>query len=288
MIPLGIHRDIPASVYHDEPGASASRLRTIHNSTLAHLKLEEQTPKEVTWEMEMGTLVHWRTLEPTKPSPKLILQPEKFALTENCTVVKKKLRVVGEMVDWSPNAGPCKAWKREQIAKGLIIVTKDDMDEIDQCAERVLAHPEARELLEGADTEVTLRWETECGTQCKARLDMVPKPEPLGDLKCCPDASRDAFERKVYNEGLHLQAAFYLDGWEAQGVGVRQNFRFIAYERKTGFVSVNPVSQALIEQGRIDYGIALGKFIEATRSGVWPAYPGLQMIDTPRWKRREE
>jgi len=288
MIPLGIHRDIPASVYHDEPGASASRLRTIHLGTPAHLKLEMENPIVPTWEMQLGSLIHQRILEPSQPLPALAIVPLVYALTEECPTVKAKKAKAGDVVDWNPRTKYAQNWVRQQEASGLIVVTDDDMFEIDRCVDRVMAHPEARELLEGADTEVTIRWETTCGTQCKARLDMVPRGSFLGDLKTTDDASQRGFERKCLSMGYHLQAAFYLDGWEAMGDRPFTGFRFIAYERETGLVSVNQMSAELIAEGRIAYEAALEKFIAATRTGIWPAYPGLQTIDVPRWKRRDE
>ncbi|MCG3776926.1 MAG: Exodeoxyribonuclease 8 [Nitrospira sp.] len=288
MIPLGIHRDIPAAIYHREPGASASRLRTIHLGTPAHLRLEMQNPILPTWEMQLGTLIHQRILEPYKALPALALVPLVYALTEECPTVKAKKAKAGDMVDWNPRTKYAQNWVRQQEANGLIVVTDDDMFEIDRCVDRVMAHPEARELLEGADTEVTIRWETTCGTQCKARLDMVPRGSFLGDLKTTDDASQRGFERKCLSMGYHLQAAFYLDGWSAMGDREFTGFRFIAYERETGLVSVNQMSAELIQEGRIAYESALEKFIAATRTGIWPAYPGLQMIDTPKWMRRTE
>jgi hypothetical protein len=288
MIPLGIHRDIPAAIYHAEPGASASRLRTIHGGTCAHLKLEMENPIVPTWEMQLGTLIHQRILEPSQPLPALANVPLVYALTEECPTVKAKKAKAGDMVDWNPRTKYAQNWVRQQEASGLIVVTDDDMFEIDRCVDRVMQHSEARELLEGADTEVTIRWETTCGTQCKARLDMVPRGSFLGDLKTTNDASQRGFESKCLSMGYHLQAAFYLDGWEAMGDRPFTGFRFVAYERETGLVSVNQMSSELIQEGRIAYETALEKFIAATRSNVWPGYTGVQMIDAPKWKRRDE
>jgi len=287
MIPLGIHRDIPASVYHDEPGASASRLKTIHNSTAAHLKLEMENPVVPTWEMNLGNIIHPRILEPGKPIPALAIEPETYVVPEGYDGSRGTPKT-GDIVAWNGRTSYCRKWRKEQEAAGKIVVTAKIMDEIDRCVDRVMQHHEARELLEGADTEVTIRWETECGFQCKARLDMVPRGSFLGDLKTTDDASQRGFERKVLSMGYHLQAAFYLDGWEAMGDREFTGFRFVAYERETGLVSVNQMSAELIAEGRIAYEAALEKFIAATRTGIWPAYPGLQTIDVPRWKRRDE
>ena len=288
MIPLGIHRDIPASVYHAEEGASASRLRTIHNSTPAHLKLEMENPTAPTWEMQLGNVIHPRILEPGKPIPALALQPADYVVPADYKGGPKDPKP-GDVEPWNWRRKFCKQWGETMEAAGKIVVERKDLDEIDRCAERVMAHPEARELLEGADTEVTLRWETECKTPLKARLDMVPRGQFLGDLKTTNDASQRGFERKCLSMGYHLQAAFYLDLWNWIG-GTRQftGFRLIAYERETGLVSVNQMSAELIQEGRLAYETALEKFIAATRTGVWPAYPGLQMLDVPKWKRRDE
>jgi hypothetical protein len=287
MIPLGIHRDIPAAIYHREPGASASRLRTIHGGTCAHLRLEMQNPIIPTWEMQLGNIIHPRILEPGKPIPALAIQPADYVVPADYKGGPKDPKP-GDVEPWNNRRKFCQNWKREQEAAGKIVVTAEIMDEIDRCVDRVMQHSEARELLEGADTEVTIRWETTCGTQCKARLDMVPRGSFLGDLKTTDDASQRGFERKCLSMGYHLQAAFYLDGWQAMGDREFTGFRFIAYERETGLVSVNQMSAELIQEGRIAYETALEKFIQATRTGVWPAYPGLQMLDVPKWAKRKE
>jgi hypothetical protein len=287
MIPLGIHRDIPASVYHAEEGASASRLKIIHNSTCAHLKLEMENPVVPTWEMNLGNIIHPRILEPGKPIPALAIEPETYVVPEGYDGSRGTPKT-GDIVAWNGRTSYCRKWRKEQEAAGKIVVTAKIMDEIDRCVDRVMQHPEARELLEGADTEVTIRWETTCGTQCKARLDMVPRGSFLGDLKTTDDASQRGFERKCLSMGYHLQAAFYLDGWEAMGDRPFTGFRFIAYERETGLVSVNQMSAELIAEGRIAYETALEKFIQATRTGVWPGYVGIQMLDVAKWMRRTE
>ena len=70
----GIYPDLDARDYHALPGASASRLRKLWQSTPGHLKAEMDAPRENTPALKLGTLAHAVILEPDKPLP----DPEQF------------------------------------------------------------------------------------------------------------------------------------------------------------------------------------------------------------------
>ena len=286
-LPAGVHRGIPPGQYHGVKwAASASQLRVIHNGTPAHLWADLQKPRVPTWEMALGELVHQLILEPGRPLPQIAVVPESYVVPADYKGGPKDPKP-GDVEAWNWRRKYCREWRQTMEAAGLIVVEKDDSDEIRRAAERIHANPEARDLLAGAETEVTLYWETVCGFPCKARLDMLPAGVFLGDLKTTADASPSGWQRHAWNMGYHLQAAFYLDGWAAVGDRNFDGFKFIAYERGVGLVQVHRCTTDLIQAGREAYLDALETYMRCVRSGVWPGYSEEAVEwDLPKWERR--
>ena len=287
----GAHLDILPGRYHGiKWAASASQLRKLHGRTPAHLWHSLQNLPQPTWEMILGTLVHHRILEPAKPFPAISVVPETYPIPEDSTTVKKGGAKAGELVEWNPRTKYCREWVQTQEAAGFIVVDRSDLDEIERASERVLANREARELLEGADTEVTLLWHHQHATgpfPCKARLDMVPLGADMGDLKTCVDASPEGFQRHAFESGYHLQDAFYMDAWDVVGDRMFTGFKFIAYERGIGLVKVHKMTDELRQIGREAYQSALDTYIRCVRANQWPGYTeDVAVWDVPRWMRK--
>ena len=287
-IPQGAHQGISATRYHSIKAASASQLRTLHASTPAHLAYQSRQPFVPTWETILGELIHHAVLEPSRPFPQLAVVPETYPAPDDSTVVKKGGAKPGEPIEWNWRAKACQQWRRDAEAAGLIVVSRDDLDEISQAVERVHACPEAREIVENANTEVTLIWEHVSGFPCKARLDLVPRGPILADLKTCRDASPAGFERHAWDMGYHIQAAWYLIGWDNCGADVRTEFQFIAYERGVGLVKVHRVSKSLLEVGISQAIAAFDRFRESSISGEWAGYEsGVGTLEVPKFARKE-
>lgn len=297
MIPIalptieeGVHRDILPGRYHAiRWAASASQLRELHGKTPAHLWHRLQNPKPPTWEMVLGTLVHHRILEPSQPFPAISVVPETYVVPAD---YKGTLRdpKPGDIEDWNWRRKYCRQWRETQEAAGFIVVDRSDLDEIERASERVLANREARELIEGADTEVTLFWhhdQDRAPFPCKARLDLVPVGPDMGDIKTCADASLEGFQKHAWESGYHLQGAFYMDAWDRLGDRMFTGFKFIAYERTIGLVKVHRMTDALLQAGREAYQSALDTYIRCVRANQWPGYTEeAAEWDLPRWMRK--
>jgi exodeoxyribonuclease VIII len=277
---------MPAEDYHATWAASASVLRKLRGKTPAHLRKALDTPVKPTWEMILGTLIHHRILEPHRSSPLLAVTPATYVIPEDHKPAKKTDPQPGEVVEWNWRTKYCKGWGKAMEDAGLIIVNESDVTEINMATERVMAVPEARELLECAQTEVSLFWETNCGFPCKARLDILPQLPMLGDLKTCRDASQSGFQRDAWDAGYHVQAAWYLDGWAAVGDREVNQFKFIAYEREIGLVKVHRVSSDVIQAGREEYQGLLEIYMRCVRSGEWPGYRKESCLwELPKWRK---
>ena len=288
MTPIGCHFDIPASVYHADPGASASRLKRIALESPLHCMLEMRTPIEPTPAMVLGTLVHQAILEPGQPLPMLAVVPESYTVPEDYKPASKRDVQPGEVVEWSFRRKHCQQWRKAQEEAGRIVLSRDDADVIWDAAKAVGSHSLAAGFFNDADAEVSMFWETEDGSRCKARLDLVPRGSALVDVKFTNDASPRAFAKHVVSMGYHIQAAWYLMAWETCGTGKRDDFFFVAIEQGTCAVTVHKLSHDLIEEGK---RVALGAFARWKRcmeTGAWPGYDEVvHVVDKPRWMRGE-
>lgn len=281
---------LPASDYHALPAVSASALRIIHAQTPFHLWRARQDGVVETDAMRLGTLIHDAVLEPGKPSKAVAIVPDTFIVPADYQPKSKKDVQPGDVVDWDFKRSHCKAWREDQIAAGRIVMKRAEWEEIQRAAEAVACSISDRLSLHQCDPEVSVTWETDKGTQCKARIDLLPRDSALGiwDLKTCTDASPAGFERAAWASGYHIQAAWYLDGMRLFDEGRADEFRFIAYEKGSGAVVVHKASPEFIAAGRRDYALALEKYEAAVASGVWPGYADEVVLDVPKWEKRKE
>lgn len=280
---------LPASDYHALPAVSASALRIIHAQTPFHLWRARQDGVVETDAMRLGTLIHDAVLEPHKAGRSVAVIPETFTVPADYQPKNKKDIQPGEVVEWSFRRPLCQKWKADMLAAGCAVVTKSEWDEIQQAASAV-ANSSAGDVVRRSDPEVTITWETDRGTKCKARIDLLPRDSALGiwDLKTCSDASPDGFQRAAWASGYHIQAAWYLDAIRLFDESRAEEFRFIAYEKGSGAVVVHKATPEFISAGRRDYLAALEKYEAAVASGVWPGYADEVVLDVPKWEKRKE
>lgn len=138
------------------------------------------------------------------------------------------------------------------------------------------------------------------GTWCRAMFDSAPeRGGVIYDLKTTVDASPDAAIRTVETYGLDVQAAHYLDVFEAV-TGERRRMRFVLVEKEP------PHEVAVVElhddpESEADWmADARSKVREARRiwrecldAGQWPGYParvailGARSFYRARWADRE-
>lgn len=289
MTPLdiGIHHGFPPGWYHQIPAASASALREIHGATPAHLKHRRESIDAPTIDMVFGTLVHQRILEPAKPLPALAIVPETYIVPADYRGGPRDPKP-GDVEPWNWRRKYCQQWRDTQEAAGFIVIAQDKLDEIEQAAESLLRNRHAADMLAQCDTEVTMLWETMDGHRCKARLDAMPRDlsVPILDIKTTTDASPSGFAKSAWDNGYHLQAAWYLDGALALH-GQFAGFTFLAYEKGVGLWSVHNASREFIDAGREAYADAFARYVDATESGIWRGYGDDPVVlDPPAWTMR--
>lgn len=142
--------------------------------------------------------------------------------------------------------------------------------------------------------EVTLRWEhvspavpgfEQYRLDCKARLDFV-NALGIADLKTTKDASPTGFARECARYEYHVQAAWYVDGYEAM-TGLRVPYVLVAVEPAAPHVvQVYRVPDELLNEGRARYRQLLDTLNVCRRDSAWPGYATTPIdLHLPRWAR---
>jgi hypothetical protein len=160
----------------------------------------------------------------------------------------------------------------------------------------VSRHPLAKAWLSGGFAEQSVFWDDpDTELSCKARPDYVRQSGSdavvLFDLKTTTDCRPPAFVKAVAEYGYHIQAAYYLDGWNAIGPTKAESFAFVAVEKAPPFsVWMHALGPQLIAEGRAAYKRALRIFKECQEVDEWPGYEGSDTVNTitelPSWATR--
>ena len=294
----GIYYDLDADQYHSANGVSNSQLK--HLDPPARFPVAMATKTEPTPFMRMGTLVHAAILEPEKPLPGIVLQPETYPAPATHADVKAGKITAGEPLKWSNNAKWCKGWYAAQKQAGQDVMSAAEFEVLKGCVAALTEDVESWKCLGGerCKTEVSVfaPLTLPSGRQVmrRMRLDCINPPN-IYDIKVVQEGmgSREAFEKLAYDRRYHVQAAYYMDGWNAIADPGNQVDRFVFFvvERAAPFLVsafAVPVNCDLAEVGRAQYIADLETFADCKEFGVWPGYPpGFQPLGLPAWARRK-
>jgi hypothetical protein len=287
----GIFLDVPAETYHRSPGVSHSMLKNMH-PTPAHLWAYMSQKREPTPAQIIGTLVHHRVLEPDRPLPKIVVPPATYPAPADCSAVKQKKAQPGDPLDWHWSANYCKAWYKQQIRDGNIVLSQAEFDTVNGCVNSIAEHPVCKTIFARGQSEVSVFKKFSLGGTAlrKARMDWVPDGNVLVDIKSCEDASPEAFAKSILNYRYHSQAAYYLDIWnDSHDTPQKQCFIFVAVEKTAPYlVAVYDLDLKAIGQGRKLNTDDLAKYIHCVSVEQWPGYPqSIVNLDLPQYAYKE-
>lgn len=263
----GIHAGIPEAEYHSKPALSSTQARQILDSPARYQWLQQQ-PRKSTAAFDLGTAVHTKVLGTGIAH---VIYPDEH-LTPSGAVSKSAKTM---------------AWEEEQRANGVVLVSRDDARRVDAMAESVLAHHEARALLEqtGMTEASVFATDDETGIDVRARFDYLVTGGISFDLKTTADtATAHDFRRSVAKYRYDVQQGHYLDALALAG-GMTADFRFIVVEKAAPhFVGVIQLDDHFAAIGRRDALRARRTLRDCIDSGIWPT--GLEdvaYIDAPYW-----
>lgn len=262
----GIFPDMPAHVYHRIEAMSASGAKKILQSP-QHFRLMRDTPSEPTAAMQFGTAVHDGVLEPDTFSHRVACAPD----------VDKRTKL--GKAEWADFVF---------CNDGKLILAPDDFDNVRRCVDAIHAHPGAMQLLDGAQTEVSLFWnDARYDVPCKCRWD-IANYGGIADVKTTTDASPGEFARSIAKFLYHAQASMYVSGGEHVLHESPRFFALIAVEKEPPHaVACYYLPGDAIIAGAYLISRALERYRDALTTGRWIGYPDtIEQIKLPRYALR--
>ena len=277
MIPDGIHPSISNDAHHADPAVGSSGLRLLQRSPAhyyAACRDENRERREPTPAMALGTAWHCATFEPARFFAEHVQIPRGL---DRRTKEGKTL--------WA-----------DLEASGKTPLPADQWDAITTMAHMARQHAVSRVIFDpdlGGQAETSMFWtDPDTGLRCKIRPDWYIPPcaqFPGGlivDGKSTGDAGPDAFARSAWDWDMHLQAAWYCDGFQrVMRTTQAPTFCWLAQEKETPWATAYYAADAdLIAYGRRLYRGLLRTLAECEASGRWPAYSQqVQTLQLPPW-----
>ena len=245
--------NLPADDYFSRPALSATALKAFAKCpALAHVQRETTAP------MVLGSLVHCA-----------ILEPDELDNRYQATSVERR---------------GTKAWtEAEEAAEGRELVKLADFDQALQMRDAVWSQPAARELLDGAKTEVSAFWDDVIGLPCKARADAVNvRLNALVDVKTTTDASPREFARQYAKLGYGLQDIHYRTGFATNGLDA-SSMVFIAVESKPPYlVALYELGTDQLSAYQDRHSTLLWQYKQCVDAGSFPGYDlAIQTLELP-------
>lgn len=265
----GIHYGLSNEAYHKSPGVSKSGLDLIAQSPATYIwNRNAPVDEEKTKALDMGTAIHCLLLEPDEFKDRFIIAPESNRRTKEGKAEEA-------------------AFIEECSDLGKAIMTAEEGRKLYLMRDSVMAHPDARWLLEAdGHAEASIYWtDSETGDLCRIRPDRIINGRPVVvDVKKVDDMSR--FERHIMEFRYHVQDAMYSDGYY-QHFGEEPLFLFLAVSSSVSAgrypVRVRPLDDELKRIGHELYRRDLNEYHRCKVENDWH---DLKPIECPHWARR--
>jgi hypothetical protein len=211
----------------------------------------------------------------------------------------------GEKKTWNNNATVCREWNDAAEAEGRKPIKKAELAEVQAAVARLKADKILSAFHAASKKQVWLTglWNddaTGLSVPVKALVDLAPGKDSefaqcLGDLKSTRSALPPVWSRYSSQRKYHLQAALYLDLWNAATGEARDSWCFVLVENFTPHQTGRVIlSQQKLEFGRILYQSYLARYAQCVKTGIWPDYqtgPGViqgwSVDDASRWDEME-
>lgn len=263
---MTIHRAIPFPAYRALPGWNWSLIKELTKSPL-HLAHARNNPDDGDTDSRIQLRLNHT----------LILEPERFADEYH-------------IWDGTRNNGP--KHKAVQLGNyGKTIIKSSWYAKSKATADAVRAHPRVAELLDGAETELSLTWTCpRTGLDMKGRLDIckvVGTVAQVSDVKDLGSTEPRHVSKRITDLLFYGQAAHYIEG-------VRQNFPHVETVEYRLIVCEGGGAQdvavfRLEDDGALYAGEELrnrllDQLVTCIETDTWPGrFPDEQVIDVQPW-----
>ncbi len=286
---MNLSYEMSNEAYHaDRTAVSKSWLDRINQSP-KHLHHYLTTPpKPQTEALQIGSLAHSLILE--NDISRYVVTP-----TFNCgsnagkqaylSYLSELDSTAAEALEDSTQGKP----KREDMdlcltkileSQHKITCTQEQLKTVIAIRDAVYQHEAARMILSAGHAEVTSFYvDPDTGVQCKARADWYrPDVGIVADLKSTTDASAVEVARSIAKYRYHVQAAHYLQAFEAD------KFLFVFFEKEAPYGVAVYDSAEILPWGRAQRKANLTTYARCQMANEWPCYyPEIQSIALPRW-----
>jgi hypothetical protein len=258
----GIVHDLDEAKYHRHPALSSTQARQLLDSPARYhyAKSHPQPHKDA---FDLGTAVHSKVLG---VGAEVITYPDEH-LTASGAVSTKSATV---------------AWAEEKRANGFVIIGAAQAAHVNGMAEAVLAHDEARAVLETTvGREVSLFAEID-GVNTRARFDIYDGIN-AADLKSARDASPRGFNTAVGRFGYHTQDRWYAEAHEAITGTYLESFKFLVVENVAPYlVGVYDLDFMWEHIAKEQTKRARELYLSGMETGIWPGYSSATLTP-PAW-----
>ena len=245
--------DMDEATYHARPELSSTGVRRLLDSPARYQW--DMTHRTESVAFDVGHATHSRILGVGSP---VVDIPDEH-LTPSGNVSTK---------------AAAKEWLAEQRAAGLVPIGAADRALIDGMAEAVLAHPAARDLLEGPGNPEVSAFATdpETGVALRARFDRLADDVAIDVKTTAGSAGPLGFAREAARHGYPIQEAHYADVLELIA-GERLPMAFVVVEkRRPHLVAVHYFDDITRLTARELAAKARAIYAECTATDTWPGY----------------
>ncbi|MEU4577470.1 PD-(D/E)XK nuclease-like domain-containing protein [Nonomuraea sp. NPDC023979] len=177
-------------------------------------------------------------------------------------------------------------------ADGAIPLKPGEYQQVHDMADAIRKHRIAGALFdpEHGQPEQSLIWQDgPTKVWRRARFDWLPDVTEgrliIPDYKTSHSADPGAIARTVYQYGYYQQAAWYLDGAEALGLGEDLAFLFVVQSKDAPYlITVVELRRTALRVGRERNRQALEVYAECVATCHWPAHSDeIELISLPAW-----
>jgi|LULZ01.1.fsa_nt_gb hypothetical protein len=283
-----IRRGLDAKTYRASNGVNASSFQYIDPDRDGCPEIwraesaGQGEPRIETTAMAVGTALHSYVLEPSN------FYNEYAVLTEEQKerLYAKAKKTGSKAKGFSRALSSFKSWDEEQKARGITVLTGQDMGLIQGLCDAALKCRQAKEFLDDPDFEAELSIFAELPDEngnlieCKGRIDAY-RPGEIMDLKTTVNTSPLKIGKFIANYKTYIQAAFYLDLAKEAGIAdddTKFSWCFVQKQRPH-MATYYTAPDNLIKLGRKQYREFLGQIHDGRLTGHWPHHS--QEVDLP-------
>jgi hypothetical protein len=252
MLGRGVQDGLPSEAYHSHRAVSASSLkRLLPPSTPAHYRYGEDKTSDA---LDFGKVAHHLVLG---EGDRYVVRPSKWS-------------------DWRTK--DAQAWRTAQEADGLVVVTRDLLDQAEAMVEVLRAHPAGAYFTDGRPEQSLFWTDPETGLKCRARPDWLPTLRPdrrlvVPDYKTARTAEPREFGKAAADRLYYLSAAFYREGCRQLGLDDDAQIVLVAQEKTPPYV----VQPYLFDEDDLQLGASLMRkglrlLADCLAADKWPAY----------------